>query len=136
MGKLKFSVSPEIKLDIVVEDVSGDLRISGWERDEIGGDGDRVTVRQADDGHVVVRCAGDCRLSVPARASIKIHNIAGDARITGIEGEAVLDNVAGDLIIRDVGPVRLPTCRRTCASSAWTATWTSTTWARTPPSAK
>lgn len=107
MGKIKLDLSPELKVAIVLENVSGDLRISAWERDEIGGDGDRVTLQQRDDGSVSVHCSGDCRLNVPARASLKIHNVAGDARITGVEGEIALDHVAGDLILRDVGPVRL-----------------------------
>ncbi len=108
MGKLKLTVPPELKLEVVLEDVSGDLRVSAWERDEIGGDGDRVTLQQHDDGRVVVRCNGDCRLNLPARASLLIHNVAGDARITGIGGALVLDHVAGDLILRDVGAVQIP----------------------------
>lgn len=103
----KLNVSPDMKLEILLEDVSGDLRVRTWDRDAVGADGDRMTLRQSDDGRVVVRCEGDCRLNVPESASLKARNVAGDARITGVRGDISLDNVAGDLILRDVGSTRL-----------------------------
>ena len=103
----RLNVSPDIKIEIVLTDVSGDLRVRAWEREEIGAEGDRVTLQQQDQTQVIVRCDGDCRLNVPARAALTIKNVAGDARITGVMGELTLDNVAGDLILRDVGPTRL-----------------------------
>ncbi len=93
---------------IVIENIGGDLSLSGWEGDTIllkcddercTQDGDTVTISSDD----------DVSLRVPKSASVFIQNIEGDASIRGVMGGIELKEIQGDLSIRDVDSVSIDT---------------------------
>ncbi|MBN1285984.1 MAG: hypothetical protein JXB47_11345 [Anaerolineae bacterium] len=103
-----FDVIPDLDVSILLSPVSGDLRVRGWESEALSIRSDRVAVNQKDGTNdFTVTGTGDVKLSLPARASLKVGPVAGDVRVTDIEGEILLNNVSGDLILRDVGPATL-----------------------------
>lgn len=92
---------------IHIDNVGGHLHIRGWDRDEIKATGDEPQVSKADDGLVHVGSSGDLSLRVPFDAIVDIANVGGDARITDVRGPLTLENVSGDLAVRDIGPLML-----------------------------
>ncbi|MBI2331266.1 MAG: DUF4097 family beta strand repeat protein, partial [Chloroflexi bacterium] len=94
--------TPKIEID----SVSGDLSLVGWEGDDIllkADDGD-LNVSQ-DGDQVRISCGDDLSIRVPKGASVKINNISGDASVRGVMGQLELQEVAGDLSMRDVNSV-------------------------------
>lgn len=93
-----------------IESVGGDLSLVGWESDEIlvKGDDDEMRVHQ-DGEEVKISSSGDLSIRVPKTASISISKIEGDAAIRGIIGGIALDQIVGDLSIRDVENIAIDT---------------------------
>jgi hypothetical protein len=93
---------------IVIENIGGDLSLSGWEGDTIllKCDDERCT---QDGDTVTISCDDDVALRVPKSASIFIKNIEGDAAIRGVMGGIELKDIQGDLSIRDVDSVSIDT---------------------------
>jgi hypothetical protein len=95
---------------IVIEMISGDLSLVGWDSEEIllKGDADELQVTQNNE-EVKIFCEDDLSIRVPKAASVFIRHIEGDTSIRGILGELELDEVEGDLSIRDVVSVAVNT---------------------------
>jgi len=91
---------------IVIENIGGDLSLSGWEGDTI--------LLKSDDEHcvqngdtVTISSDDDVSLRVPRSAAVFIQNIEGDASIRGVMGGIELKEIQGDLSIRDVDSVSI-----------------------------
>ena len=96
--------------NILIESISGDLSLVGWEGDDILLKGDEDEMQSSQDGEQVnISCSDDLSLRVPKAASIFIKQINGDASIRGVQGNIELKEVNGDLSIRDVNSVMIDT---------------------------
>lgn len=86
----------------------GDLRVTGWDRDEIYAktDGDALEVSLSAD-EVMVTCDGDLILSVPRRLALDIEAVSGDADVRELPGGVALHAIEGDLSLRLVGPATI-----------------------------
>ena len=102
----RFSVCPEPKIEI--ESIEGDLRLVGWENNEIlvRSDEEVVTLQQNGDD-VNISCQDDLTLNVPKNSRVHIQTIIGDASVRGVEGNFGADQLNGDVAIRDAGKVTL-----------------------------
>ena len=102
----QISLGPEPYIKI--ESVAGDLRLVGWDSDEIlvRSDEEAVTLQQNED-EVSISCQDDLTLNVPKNSRIYIQTIIGDASIRGVEGDFEADLLKGDVAIRDAGKVTL-----------------------------
>jgi len=101
----RIPVSP--KASIRIESVSGDLRLVGWDNDEIllkPDDEQSLTVQQNDD-QVSIFCQDDLSLNVPKHASFHIQSVAGDMSVRNLTGVLDVDTVSGDVALREVGQV-------------------------------
>ena len=89
--------------------VGGDLRIVGRSGGQLEvqapARGDVTAGREAD--AVVITSRVGCLLFVPAGARVEVGAVGGDARLSGLEGEASLATVGGDVNLRNGGAVRL-----------------------------
>ncbi|MDO8755281.1 MAG: hypothetical protein Q7J80_15395, partial [Anaerolineales bacterium] len=95
---------------IIIESISGDLSLVGWDGDDILLKADDDVMHVSQDGDQVnLSCDDDLSLRVPKAASIFIKNIGGDASIRGVMGGIELKEVGGDLSIRDVDSVVIDT---------------------------
>ena len=101
-----FNVGAEAEL--VIQQVDGDLAISGWDRNEIqvrasGGD-DTIDQRGAS---VTVATDGDCTIQAPLHSRLRVQSVSGDASITMLLNTIVIDSVDGDLGVTSVGPTTI-----------------------------
>jgi len=92
-----------------VSSVGSDLRVVGRSGGALDAQapsrGDLSITREGDE--VIVSSRVGCLLFVPDGARIEIGAVGGDARLSGMTGEASLTTVGGDLNLRGVGAVRL-----------------------------
>lgn len=92
-----------------VPSVGGDLRIVGRSggllEAQAPARGDLTVGREAE--AVVITCRVGCLLFVPAGARVEVGAVGGDARLSGLEGEASLETVGGDVNLRSGGAARL-----------------------------
>lgn len=102
----RLAVSPQPKIRI--ESVEGDLRLVGWENDEIlaKSDDEMLDLQQNGD-EVSITCPNDLALNVPRSSLVHILTVNGDMSVRGLAGEFEADTVNGDVSIRDVGAVSL-----------------------------
>jgi hypothetical protein len=95
---------PEMKIEIV----EGDLRLVGWDNEEILVRGDEKAVSFQQDGNDInISCRNDLTLNVPNNSQIYIQNVIGDTSVRGVGGDFEADLLNGDVAIRDAGKVTL-----------------------------
>ncbi|MFZ5911529.1 MAG: SHOCT-like domain-containing protein [Chloroflexota bacterium] len=102
--RIPVGFSPHIK----IESVEGDLRLVGWDADEIliKGEADSISLQQ-DDQSVVISSVIDLSLNVPKNASVHILTVNGDMSLRGLTGTLEADTINGDVSMRDMGSVTL-----------------------------
>jgi hypothetical protein len=93
---------------IKIETVEGDLRLVGWDNEEIlaRGDEETATIQQNGDEFNIV-CQDDLALNVPRGSRVHILKVNGDMSVRGLTGDFEADLINGDVSIRDVGKVTL-----------------------------
>jgi len=102
----RFNVAPDIRVRI--GQIGADLRVRGWDKDEVRASGEMLRVSDYEDGKsVLINAGGDCEIALPYGASLFIENVGADAKITEVHGEVHIDHVGADLSLRDVGPVTI-----------------------------
>ena len=95
---------------IEIESISGDLSIVGWDGEDILFKANDDELRVQQDGDVVrVSCDDDLSLRVPRGASIGAVSAGGDMALKNVMGGIALQEVHGDLSIRDVDNVSIET---------------------------
>jgi len=105
---MSYTISAGRAPQIVLEFIGGDLSLVGWEGEDIllKGDDDEIQFKQ--DGEVVTAsCEDDLSVRVPKAASILVKKIAGDASIRGVQGGIEIQDIEGDLSIRDTNSVAI-----------------------------
>jgi len=101
-------VSPNTK--VLVQEVRGDLRVAGWDRNELmvktdGSDLDLVTGADS----LTISCDEDVILYLPRATRLQVENVHGDASLQALTGPVTLGTISGDLTMKDLGPVTLGT---------------------------
>jgi hypothetical protein len=93
---------------IVITRVGGDLRLAGWDQNQIqaSSDDDQSLSLKADgqSGNFTVSAEADCNLHVPRLASIRLLHVGGDAKLKNVDGSLEIKFAAGNLKLRQVGP--------------------------------
>src|SRR3972149_9315526 len=90
------------KPEIVVDLVGGDLRLTGWERNEFLAESEDAHSLRAEqkDNRILLSAGADCAVRAPRQASLNIRQIGGDARLKSLEGPAEMQHTAGSLLLR------------------------------------
>jgi hypothetical protein len=106
---------------VVLENLSGDVVVRGWERDqlELRGEDDEITlmvrrsgstVRVTRDDRKGRRRAVDAAVRLPVWVDVEVSGRSLDLRVEGIDGRLEVNAVSGDVWVEDVGgPVRIRT---------------------------
>ncbi len=96
--------------NVEVHNVSGDLRVAGWDRGELMAktDGDTLEVSSGSDP-ITIACYEDLILYLPRAANLKVERVAGDASLQAMHGPISLGPISGDLTMNDLGAVTLDT---------------------------
>jgi hypothetical protein len=108
MLKKTMQVGPATKARVTT--APGDLRVTGWDLDEISAktDGDVLDILL--DGDVVtISCDSDLILNIPRRLALDIEAVSGDADVRELPGGVTLRQVEGDLSLRTVGAASIGT---------------------------
>ncbi|WP_162909180.1 SHOCT-like domain-containing protein [Aggregatilinea lenta] len=93
---------------IIVQQVGGDLTVRGRVGSDLTIDGDGVKVEQMGaEQPYLIRCSGDCRMSVPQDVPLVVQQVGGDAKISELGDALDLGAVGGDLVLRSVQTVQL-----------------------------
>ena len=95
---------PKVKIEVV----EGDLRLVGWDNDEIlvRAEDETVTLQQNGE-EVIISCRDDLSINVPKSSQVYIQTIDGDMSVRGLVGNFEVDVINGDVAIRDAGKVTL-----------------------------
>ncbi len=96
--------------NILVQAVHGDLRIAGWDRNElmIKTSGNKLAL-VSDSDPITLSCDEDVILYLPHAVRLNVEKVAGDASLQALSGPVTLGPVSGDLTLKDLGPVTLGT---------------------------
>lgn len=103
---LRIPVSASTRIEIKI--VEGDLRLVGWEAEEIllKAEPDELSLQQ-DEQRVALSASTDLALNVPKNASVRIQTVEGDISVRGLTGLLEVETVNGDASLRDMGSVVL-----------------------------
>jgi hypothetical protein len=82
----------------------GDLLIKGWAESSVLLNGDGYTAEESEKG-LVIESSGDLKLFVPANSAINVTEAHGDLAAKNFDGQFLLQHVAGDLAVSNLGPV-------------------------------
>jgi DUF4097 and DUF4098 domain-containing protein YvlB len=95
---------------IRVNAAPGDLRVTGWDGNDILArtDGDMLDISMGAD-ELVVMCDGDLILSIPRRLSLALEAVSGDADVRDLPSGVAIREVDGDLSLRLVGAASVGT---------------------------
>ena len=106
MQQQTLTVKPDQNIRVI--NVSGDLRVAGWERNEIMAktDGDVLNLN-ANADPITISCDEDLILYLPRGAALQVERLAGDASFQALHGLVTLGPVSGDLTMNDLGAVTL-----------------------------
>ena len=105
MARYEFN---DVRVPIIVQNISGDLRLFGREQHTLIVEGDDPQVEQLGEGQpYVVNCNGDCRITLPNDVDVSVQNVASDAKLTDLGGTVDVQSVGADLILRSVGTARV-----------------------------
>lgn len=92
-----------VSAPVIIQMVGGDLRIRGRSGSDMIAEGDGLKIEQiGDDQPYLVRCDGDCRLTIPGQINVIVQQVGGDAKLTDIGGTTEVKSVGGDLTLRGV----------------------------------
>ncbi len=92
---------------IVLEQIAGDLTLTGWEHSLLQVvNGDEINIR-VEDNTLYVRCNDDCTLHVPVGASLEVQKVGGDATIHSIRGASQVHKIGGDLRVGEMGTLTI-----------------------------
>lgn len=108
MQQQTITVSPDP--NVLVRTISGDLRVAGWERNELMAKTDGGVLNLAPDADpIAISCDEDLILYLPRGANLQVERVAGDASLQALRGPVTLGPISGDLTMNDLGPVTLGT---------------------------
>lgn len=101
-------VRENVTVPVIVQAVGGDLRVRGRSAEDLIVDGDALHVEQIGDGQpYLIRCGGDCRITVPQNVDVSVQNVGGDAKLTDLGGAVDINNISGSLTLRSVHGVQI-----------------------------
>jgi hypothetical protein len=106
MQQQTLTVIPNV--DVLVHAVHGDLRVAGWERNELMAKTSGSFLEPVSGSTpLTVSCDEDLILYLPHTASLKVEQVSGDVSLQALSGPLTLGPVDGDLTIKDLGSVSL-----------------------------
>lgn len=105
---LKKTLAVRSHFKIILPSAAGDLRLTGWDREEVSAKTDGDSLDLVLDGETVtVSCDDDLILSVPRAASVRVDEANGDVEVRTLAGALSFGTVAGDLSLREIGALQV-----------------------------
>jgi len=97
------TISVKSDIEIRIANVPGNLRLAGWDRNELMAktDGDTLELSTHED-HVAISCDENLIIYAPRAASLVVETVSGDASLQAMTGSTKLEHVAGNLTFKDI----------------------------------
>ena len=90
---------------VLVHAIHGDLRVAGWERNELMAKTSGSLLELISGTFpITVSCDEDLIVYLPHDTSLQVERVSGDASLQALSGPVTLGPVDGDLTIKDLGP--------------------------------
>jgi hypothetical protein len=104
------TVPVEPNTNVLIQPVHGDMRVAGWDRNElmVKTDGSNLDLVTGTD-LITISCDEDVILYLPRSTNLQVVKVSGDASLQALGGLVSLGPIAGDLTMKDLGPVTLDT---------------------------
>lgn len=111
-GAYQKTIPVKGKADITVGTKSGDVKIVGWDRNEVKVeadddidksvlvDGDAIRIGADEDGKIVRHITADMTVHVPAGSGVNAITISGDLSLADASGRFKVKTVSGDVSVR------------------------------------
>lgn len=98
------SLTPQIFLD----EVMGNLQLKGWDRQEVQlrADPEDLSIKEEEDV-IHVSCKSDLAIRVPSGSAVHVGQAYGDTRFKLLEGPLAINQVNGNLVLRNVANVSI-----------------------------
>ncbi len=91
-----------------IANAPGDLRLTGWERDEIQAKTSGKTLELLVEGEeITLNCDDDLIIFAPKNINIEIISIGGDANFRALNNALKLSDLGGDLVLRHIGKAEI-----------------------------
>jgi DUF4097 and DUF4098 domain-containing protein YvlB len=102
------SVTTTVAPDVIIDQVSGNLQIKGWERPELlaKAEQNNLTLEEKDDV-VKLSCKSNCTIYLPHAASIQIDSIGGNADFKLLEDQLSIQKAHGSIVLRNVASTQI-----------------------------
>ncbi len=94
--------------EVVIEEVSGNLQVKGWERSEVRVQADphNLYIEEQDD-RVQIRCTSDCTVRLPMTTTLQIQRAHGNAQVRLLDDSLSIGAVHGSLYLRNVAEAEI-----------------------------
>lgn len=95
---------------LTVRAVHGNLVVRGWgEARILARAADTLQLQRDEEEGWTLSAPGDALLFVPQAARLIVQDVHGDGQITGVEGDIIVQNCHGNLVLAQTGPATLDT---------------------------
>lgn len=101
------SINTSANPTVVIDQIGGDLRLSGWDQQQVTLMQDSEIALRVDGETIYVQGDDDCTLYVPIGATVTIHTVNGDATLNMLHGEIQVQAIHGDARLHEMGNVVL-----------------------------
>jgi hypothetical protein len=107
----KQTISTSLAPEIVIEAVMGNLQVKGWDRPEVSvrANPDDLSLKEQDDV-VHISCRGNCTLSLPQGATLRVDKVHGEARFKQLEDQLSIGEALGPVTLRHVAETTIQSC--------------------------
>ncbi|MEJ2597754.1 MAG: hypothetical protein P8Z00_05435 [Anaerolineales bacterium] len=98
------SLAPEV----FIETIQGNLQLKGWDRPEVSvkAQPDDLNLEEQDD-IVRLSCQSNCTMRLPTGATVRVGKVQGEASFKYLDDALQIDQVAGELTIRNLSDVQV-----------------------------
>ena len=102
----KKSVRTSITPEVIIEPITGNLKIRGWEKQEVlVSSSDNELLLDENEDVVRVGCRGNCSIRLPHGSEVKVQKVDGNASINYLDDVITLEDVSGSLALRSVASI-------------------------------
>ena len=96
--------------NVLIHAVNGDLRVAGWERNELMAKTSGSLLELVSGTFpITISCDEDLIVYLPHAVTLQVEKVSGDASLQALSGLVTLGPVDGDLTTKDLGPITLGT---------------------------
>jgi hypothetical protein len=107
----KQTITTSLAPEIVIEAVMGNLQVKGWDRPEVSvrANPEDLSLKEQDDV-VQISCRGNCTLSLPQGATVRVDKVHGEARFKQLEDQLSIGEALGPVTLRHVAETAIQSC--------------------------